>query len=444
MLLFDVYLEDATAPGPLLSARLECPMCRESSPALVWNRRWNQLACQHCRLATRQFTNACPATLDPRTGRVGHAAAWQYEIDWRQYGPMGQCLGPGTERRVMVCLQFAARGLPARPVTVRCTARRTDSGREVAAWHDALVPCDCSGGVCKHNRIVHWLPPMDVWDQGALDCDVALVAPGGEVVLEDRIRCDISPPTLGQSSREEQTGDEAAETSAAADSPPPLTEAETVDRFHCLYYYGSADEHQVWVRTFWMNVPCVQCPLDLWVYQEIITELRPDLVVETGTLLGGTTLFLAHALDLVGKGKVVSIDLEDLPRPAHPRVEYVAGSSTDSALVRRLFAGRPAGETRLVILDSDHSLSHVLAELRLYAPLVTPGSYVIVTDSNVNGHPVFADYGPGPFEAVEAFLRETDEFVIDRTREKHKLTFNPNGYLKRVKPAPVAEPTATD
>jgi cephalosporin hydroxylase len=85
----------------------------------------------------------------------------------------------------------------------------------------------------------------------------------------------------------------------------------------------------------------------------------------------------------------------------------------------------------LVILDSDHSREHVLDELRLYAGLVTPGSYLVVEDTNVNGHPVFAEHGPGPMEALEAFLAETDEFEVDATREKFFLTFNPRGFLRK-------------
>jgi cephalosporin hydroxylase len=84
-----------------------------------------------------------------------------------------------------------------------------------------------------------------------------------------------------------------------------------------------------------------------------------------------------------------------------------------------------------VILDSDHERDHVLNELRLYAPLVSAGSYLIVEDSNVNGHPVVSDFGPGPAEAVEQFLAETEEFEVDRSREKFFLTFNPSGYLRK-------------
>lgn len=212
-----------------------------------------------------------------------------------------------------------------------------------------------------------------------------------------------------------------------------LSESDVIEEFHRHYYNGFADERQVWMRSYWMNVPCIQCPLDLWIYQEIISELRPDLVLETGTLLGGTTLFLAHMLDILDHGKVISIDLEELPRPKHPRIEYVHGSSTDPRLIASVFADRPADESRIVILDSDHSRTHILNEMRLFAPYVSMGSYLIVTDSNINGHPVFPDFGPGPFEAVQEFLEECDEFEVDPLREKHKLTFNPSGYLKRVK-----------
>jgi cephalosporin hydroxylase len=426
-MLFDVHLDEPTA-GTLFPVRATCPTCQHSFGIRIWNVRWNQFNCPRCRASVRQFTNACPATIDPVTRQVGHVSAAPARVDWRAYGPMGQCLGPGAERRVLLCLQMTRRGLAGRWLTLRCTARRRDSGQVIGSWDDGWVPCRCTADTCRHNRFVRWLPPDGVWDQNALECEVQLLTAGGQVLFDDRLNFDVSPPRLGASSSEAPE----PRPEQVTDQP---TEAEVIERFHNLYYYGSPNEHQVWVRTFWMNVPCIQCPLDLWVYQEIISELRPDLIIETGTLLGGTTLFLAQMLDLIGKGSVMSIDLEDLPRPAHPRIEYVGGSSSDGQLVHRLLDGRPVDEMRLVILDSDHSKKHVLAEMRLFAPYVPIGSYLIVTDSNVNGHPVFPSYGPGPYEAVEDFLRECDEFEIDCTRQKHKLTFNPNGYLKRVKPA---------
>jgi cephalosporin hydroxylase len=181
-----------------------------------------------------------------------------------------------------------------------------------------------------------------------------------------------------------------------------------------------------------MGVPCLKCPMDLWAYQEILAEVRPGLIVETGTHLGGSALFLAHMLDLLGAGEVITIDvLENVGRPTHPRIRYVKGSSADEGLVRGLFGARPE-EKCLVILDSDHSKEHVARELALLAPFVTVGSYLIVEDSNVNGHPVLPDYGPGPSEAVAEFLAGSRNFIVDTSREKFLMTFNPGGYLKRV------------
>lgn len=210
-------------------------------------------------------------------------------------------------------------------------------------------------------------------------------------------------------------------------------EKSVVDAFHRLYFDGPAGEGRVHHRTTWMGVPCLKCPMDLWAYQEILADVRPDLVVETGTHMGGSALFLTHMLDLLGKGELVTIDiLERSSRPAHPRIRYVTGSSSDAALVESVFAGRPRLETRLVILDSDHSKEHVARELALFAPRVSVGSYLIVEDSNVNGHPVLPDFGPGPSEAVAEFLAANKSFVADASREKFLMTFNPGGYLLRV------------
>ncbi len=190
-----------------------------------------------------------------------------------------------------------------------------------------------------------------------------------------------------------------------------------------------------WTEATWLGAHALKNPLDLWVYQEIVFETRPSLIVETGTYRGGSALYLATVCDLVGAGEVVSIDIEAVREdyPRHPRVTYLGGrSSVDAEVVADVVerAARAGGST-LVVLDSDHSQSHVEAELAAYAPLVPVGGYVIVEDSNIGR--IRKDLLPGPLEAIETFLASTDEFEIDRSREKFLLTFNPSGYLRRVK-----------
>jgi cephalosporin hydroxylase len=179
-------------------------------------------------------------------------------------------------------------------------------------------------------------------------------------------------------------------------------------------------------------VPAQKCPFDLWVYQELLHELRPTVIVECGTADGGSALYLASICDLLGEGEIVTVDIRDSPgRPQHDRITYFSGSSTEPEIVQAIQQRVEGRSPVLVILDSNHERDHVLAEMRLYGPLVTPGSYLVVEDSNINGHPVLHDFGPGPLEAIEAFLAETDEFTVDESREKYFLTFNPRGYLRK-------------
>ena len=188
-----------------------------------------------------------------------------------------------------------------------------------------------------------------------------------------------------------------------------------------------------WRNTFWMGHQVLKCPLDLWQYQEILHDLRPDLIVETGTAFGGSALFLAHALDLLGAGRVITDRSGTAVGPA--RRTNASPTSPARRSIRRLlqpvFDAAARAKTVMVILDSDHRREHVLAELRTLGPLVTPGSFLIVEDTNLNGHPVEPHYGPGPMEAVDAFLSERNDFEIDPRWEKFFLSFNPRGYLRR-------------
>jgi cephalosporin hydroxylase len=206
-------------------------------------------------------------------------------------------------------------------------------------------------------------------------------------------------------------------------------------RFQRIYY-----DSLVWrAATNWLGVPSEQAPTDNWNMQELIAEIQPDYIIETGTLNGGTTLFYANVLSCVNpQGKVITIDIEPQVEQASKvplwkqRVEMIVGSSVDPKVADHL-AQEVLGKKVLVTLDSLHTRDHVLKEMEIYSKLVTLGSYLVVQDTNINGNPVLPGFGPGPKEAVAEFLRTHDNFVVDRGREKFLLTFYPGGWLKRVR-----------
>ena len=199
--------------------------------------------------------------------------------------------------------------------------------------------------------------------------------------------------------------------------------------FHRLYY---GYPERTWENTRWLGVPLNKFPTDLWVYQEILYELRPDWIIETGTSEGGSAYFLACLCDLIGHGQVVSIDIEHcLSLPQHPRITYLVGSSTAPEILEQVRAMSDGVSCRLVVLDSDHSYEHVADELDSYSELVTPGSYLIVEDTNIGGHPVMPYLPTGPYEAAQDFLARDPRYEVDTSREKFFLTTSPQGYLRR-------------
>lgn len=214
---------------------------------------------------------------------------------------------------------------------------------------------------------------------------------------------------------------------------PPLSPEQTqvVRDFHDLYYTRWSNGGGDTINTSWFGYQTLKCPLDLWLYQELIFRTRPDVIVETGTWRGGSALYLAMMFDQLNQGRVITVDINaDDTRPRHPRITYVLGSSTDPetvAAVHNLVDGARA----MVILDSDHAAGHVYDEIVAYQPLVRAGDYLIVEDTNVNGHPTFPEFGPGPMEAVERFLAGNSEFTVDRRCERFLMTLNPGGYLRR-------------
>jgi cephalosporin hydroxylase len=201
---------------------------------------------------------------------------------------------------------------------------------------------------------------------------------------------------------------------------------DVVRSFHELYYHKSR------LVTSWLGVRTLKCPLDMWVFQDILYRTKPDLIVETGTARGGSAYFMACICDLLGNGRIVSVDVRDVERPVHPRITYLHGSSTDPYILAQVRGAARPGERVMVTLDADHSEEHVYAELQEYPSLVTKGNYLIVEDTDVNGHPVLPDHGPGPMEALQRFLAETDEFEVDESCERFLLTLNPSGFLRRV------------
>jgi cephalosporin hydroxylase len=199
------------------------------------------------------------------------------------------------------------------------------------------------------------------------------------------------------------------------------------------WYYNTA----VWKETTWMGVTCCKSVADMWNYQEILFELKPSLVIEFGTYHGGSALFFANVMRQIGEPfKVLSVDVyHGSLCPAarcDPDILFVKSRSTAPAVaecIRRLKKEFP-GKT-FAILDSDHSMDHVLAEMRLLRPLLCVADYLVVEDSCVNGHPVLPGFGPGPYEAIKAYEHEfPDDYWHDVAREnKFGWTLATNGFL---------------
>lgn len=204
-----------------------------------------------------------------------------------------------------------------------------------------------------------------------------------------------------------------------------------IEQTHIHYY-----NNKIWAHgnTKWLGYSILKYPSDLFLYQEIIYEIQPDVIIECGTFNGGSSLFLCSMLDLINKGTVLSIDIDPQPNlPTHKRLSYLKASSTSELALQTVKNTISPHDTVLVILDSDHTKEHVLQELRLYHSFVTQGSYLIVEDTNINGHPVCPEFGPGPMEAVEEFLKNNNDYIIDETKHKFLISFNPRGYLKKIK-----------
>jgi cephalosporin hydroxylase len=213
---------------------------------------------------------------------------------------------------------------------------------------------------------------------------------------------------------------------------PPVQRAIT-NAFGRLYYYAAEpNSDRTWRDTSWLGTPILKCPLDLWLYQELIHEYRPQLIVESGTNRGASAHFLATLCDIVGEGHVLTIDIEQFPDvPEHPRLTHRIASATAPDTVDWVNERSAGLERVMVILDSDHTAAHVREELRLYADIVPPGGYLIVEDTNVNGHPAAPEFGPGPMEALDDFLGVDNRYAIDPRGQKFLMTMNPRGLLRR-------------
>ncbi|MGH8979292.1 MAG: CmcI family methyltransferase, partial [Acidimicrobiia bacterium] len=188
-----------------------------------------------------------------------------------------------------------------------------------------------------------------------------------------------------------------------------------------------------WQHTSWLGRPLPNPPTDLIAYQQLIASVQPDWVVETGTRTGGRALFLASICELLGRGRVVSIGdsaADDLPQ--HPRITYVSERPHTDAAVARVLEITGDEPRAFVILGSRTDVPKTMREFDLYAPLTPVGSYVVVEDTIVNGHPVWPGFGPGPREALRRILANNGAFMQDASLEKFGLTFNPGGFLKRV------------
>ena len=186
-------------------------------------------------------------------------------------------------------------------------------------------------------------------------------------------------------------------------------------------------------RQTWLGKPIWQNVFDLWTIQETLFELRPALLVECGTNRGGSSYFFANIFDLIGHGRVITVDIEKMHDLSHPRVTYLLGSSVESKVLDQV--ARAVAESNgpvMVLLDSDHSEAHVRQEMDLYHTFVTPGSFLLVQDGIIDTLDIFRKFRPGPLPAIETFLSSHSEFEVDTARcTRFLITHSPKGWLRR-------------
>lgn len=199
----------------------------------------------------------------------------------------------------------------------------------------------------------------------------------------------------------------------------------------------------------WMGRPIIQYPQDMIAMQELIWEIKPDLIIETGIAHGGSLIYYASLLELIGKGEILGIDIdirkhnrEEIEKhPMYKRISMLEGSSLSDEIIEKVKKIAAGKESVLVVLDSNHTHEHVLRELELYAPLVSLNSYIVVFDTIVEYLPEgYFDQprpwgiGNNPKTAVDAFLAANDQFVINKSiDDKLLISVAPNGYLKRIR-----------
>ncbi|QQW37346.1 rhamnosyl O-methyltransferase [Mycobacterium marinum] len=206
------------------------------------------------------------------------------------------------------------------------------------------------------------------------------------------------------------------------------------EEYHKWYY-----SNLVWNQTTWLGVQCWKSVSDMWNYQEILFRLKPSLVIEFGSRYGGSALFFANVMRQTGRPfKVISVDIshKSLHTVARrdPDIVFLESSSTAPAVTEHIERLKSEyGGSIFAILDSDHSRDHVLAEMKLLRPLLASGDYLIVEDSNINGHPVLPGFGPGPYEAIEAYEHQfpNDYRHDEETEKKFGWTTAPYGFLIR-------------
>jgi cephalosporin hydroxylase len=193
-------------------------------------------------------------------------------------------------------------------------------------------------------------------------------------------------------------------------------------------------ESLAWRKTRWLGHVVPRPPTDLFIYQEIVERVRPDWIIETGTRAGGRALFLASVCDLLDHGQVLTIDpYTHERRPDHARIRYLTGKPRDESVLREVTETVGPDPHGLVILGTQVGAQQLVDDFDAYSRFVAVGSYVVLEDTIVNGHPVWPNFGPGPMEAAKRIVNRRGDFGVDSKLEKFGLTFNPHGFLKRLR-----------